>query len=74
MPLSDVFIVSSAGLTEMSGEGAYQSKEIPGLEITVNKASGEKCERCWRYSQTIGQNTRFPTACDRCTSALDQIL
>jgi isoleucyl-tRNA synthetase len=74
LPLSDIFIVSSADLTETSGEGAYQSKEIPGLEIAVQKAAGEKCERCWRFSQAIGQDTRFPTACDRCASALDQIL
>jgi isoleucyl-tRNA synthetase len=74
MPLSDIFIVSSAGLTETPEEGAYQSKEIPGLKIRVNKAAGEKCERCWRYSRTIGEDDRFPTACDRCASALDQIL
>ncbi|MFO7989713.1 MAG: isoleucine--tRNA ligase [Thermodesulfobacteriota bacterium] len=74
LPLSDIFIVSEAGLTDTPDTGAYQSKEIPGLEIAVKKAAGEKCERCWRFSSAIGQDTRFPTACDRCASALDQIV
>ncbi|MEX1298379.1 MAG: isoleucine--tRNA ligase [Desulfotignum sp.] len=74
LPLSDIFIVSEAGLTDTLDEAAYQSKEISGLEIAVKKAAGEKCERCWRFSAAIGQDTRFPTACDRCAAALDQIL
>jgi isoleucyl-tRNA synthetase len=74
LPLSDIFIVSEAGLAETLDPGAFQSKEIPGLEIAVTKAAGEKCERCWRFSPAIGQDTRFPTACARCASALDQIL
>ncbi len=74
LPLSDIFIVSEAVLTDTLDTGAYQSKEIPGLEIAVKKAAGEKCERCWRFSSAIGQDTRFPTACDRCASALDQIV
>jgi len=74
LPLSDIFIVSEAGLAETLAPGAFQSKEIPGLEIAVTKAAGEKCERCWRFSPAIGQDDRFPTACDRCASALDQIL
>jgi isoleucyl-tRNA synthetase len=74
LDLSDIFIVSSARLTDTLDPGAFQGKEMPGLEIAVKKAPGEKCERCWRFSQAIGQDTRFPTACDRCASALNQIL
>jgi isoleucyl-tRNA synthetase len=74
MALSDIFIVSSATLKDTLDSEAFQSKEIPGLEIAVTKAAGEKCERCWRFSRDIGQDGRFPTACDRCASALNQIL
>ena len=34
--------------------------------IVVEKADGEKCERCWSYSETVGQNEKHPTLCARC--------
>jgi isoleucyl-tRNA synthetase len=74
MPLADIFIVSSAVLKDTLDSEAFQSREIAGLEIAVKKAAGEKCERCWRFSQTIGQDDQYPEACDRCASALNQIL
>ena len=74
LDLSDIFIVSSTRLVDALDADAFQGKEIPGLEIAVKKAAGEKCDRCWRFSQAIGQDTRFPEACDRCASALNQIL
>jgi isoleucyl-tRNA synthetase len=74
LDLSDIFIVSSARLVDDPDPGGFQGKEIPGLEIVVKKASGEKCDRCWRFSNTIGQDSSHPTACDRCTAALHQIL
>jgi isoleucyl-tRNA synthetase len=74
MPLADIFIVSAAALKDTLDSGAFQSKEIAGLEIAVKKAAGDKCERCWRFSRTIGQDEQYPEACDRCASALNQIL
>jgi len=73
LDLSDIFIVSSARLVDDPDQAGFQGKEIPGLEIVVKKASGEKCERCWRFSNAIGQDSSHPTACDRCTAALHQI-
>ncbi len=72
--LSDIFIVSSARLVENLEPGAFQGREIQGLEIAVKKAAGQKCERCWRFSNAIGQDQSHPTACDRCAAALQQIL
>ncbi|MBU0972225.1 MAG: isoleucine--tRNA ligase, partial [Proteobacteria bacterium] len=72
--LSDIFIVSSAVLVDRVGEGAYLGKEMEGVAIQVNKAGGEKCERCWRFDTGIGEDTQFPTACPRCAIALKVIL
>jgi isoleucyl-tRNA synthetase len=55
-------------------EEAYQGKEIEGLAIRVTRATGEKCERCWRFDARIGQDTEHPTACPRCATALKSIL
>ena len=41
--------------------------------ITVSRAEGEKCERCWNYSTRVGESDRYPTVCERCVAALAEI-
>ena len=41
-----------------------------GGKIGVIKADGDKCDRCWNYSPTVGQNSEQPVICDRCIDAL----
>ncbi len=36
-------------------------------------ADGAKCERCWNYSMHVGEDWRWPTVCERCSAALDQM-
>jgi isoleucyl-tRNA synthetase len=43
------------------------------LRVTAMKAPGEKCERCWFYSTHVGENERYPTVCERCSTALEEI-
>ncbi|MBQ7744084.1 MAG: hypothetical protein IJT85_00745 [Ruminococcus sp.] len=38
--------------------------------MSVEKAEGEKCERCWAISKTVGQNSEHPTLCSRCCENL----
>ncbi|ABF14142.1 isoleucine--tRNA ligase [Candidatus Palibaumannia cicadellinicola] len=45
---------------------ALQSTRIKGLKITLNHATGRKCQRCWHYEQDIGNNTQYPEICGRC--------
>ena len=60
-----IFIVSQVTLTESSVEGDVQ--------VTVSPAAGEKCERCWNYSTHVGESSRYPTVCERCVAALEEI-
>ena len=39
----------------------------------IERAGGVKCDRCWRYTDDIGQNTAYPSVCARCSEALDAI-
>jgi hypothetical protein len=32
----------------------------------IEKASGEKCDRCWSYSLSVGTFLHRPLLCDRC--------
>lgn len=72
--LNDIFIVSKAQVVDTLDGDVYQGKEIEGLAIKVAKASGEKCERCWRFDENLGTDADHPTACPRCTQALKTIL
>lgn len=72
--LNDIFIVSQAQIKDVLEGEVYEGKEIEGLAIKVSKASGEKCERCWRFYDVLGVDPDHPTACERCTDALKTIL
>jgi len=41
--------------------------------VQIQRAAGEKCERCWNYSTRVGEFERFPTVCERCAAALQEI-
>jgi len=70
--LPALFIVSQVDFLS-AGSGDFHSELIPNFEVTIQKAAGTKCERCWNYSTHVGENTRYPTICERCTEALAEI-
>jgi isoleucyl-tRNA synthetase len=43
------------------------------VSATTWPAAGKKCERCWNYSVLTGADRRWPTVCERCSSALDEM-
>jgi len=69
--LPALFIVSQVsvqqGLAATDGPGA----EI-GVGISVQRADGVKCERCWNYSTHVGESAAWPTCCERCVAALEE--
>jgi isoleucyl-tRNA synthetase len=44
-----------------------------GLQVAVARAQGKKCERCWNYSIHVGESAEYPTVCERCVAALEEI-
>jgi isoleucyl-tRNA synthetase len=63
-----LFIVSEVELLEPNAQ-----MEANAIEVTVARAHGEKCERCWNYSTRVGESSRHPTVCERCVAALQEI-
>ena len=61
-----IFIASSVKISEGDG-GEYKGENIG---VTVTKASGGKCERCWSYSDSVGSNDEHPTLCARCAKVV----
>ena len=48
--------------------------EAESLSVKIERADGEKCERCWNYSTRVGEFSKYPTVCERCAGALDEIV
>jgi isoleucyl-tRNA synthetase len=65
-----LFIVSQVELAELPGQVAFDTGSIKGI---VERADGQKCERCWNYSTRVGEWERYPTVCERCVAALKEI-
>jgi isoleucyl-tRNA synthetase len=59
-----LFIVSQVELIEPNDAD---------VAITVTTADGQKCERCWNYSTRVGESAKYPTVCERCVMALEEI-
>jgi isoleucyl-tRNA synthetase len=70
--LPGLFIVSQVELIN-AGAGEFRAETVPSLEVTVQRADGKKCERCWNYSTRVGENSRYPTICERCSEAIAEI-
>ncbi|MBQ3069704.1 MAG: isoleucine--tRNA ligase [Clostridia bacterium] len=66
--LPEVFIVSKVELNT-EGNGDF-SGELEGLSVTVAHADGEKCCRCWSYTDTVGSDAEHPELCARCAAIL----
>lgn len=67
--LATLLIVSQAKLVEGLA-GGIEATGREDLKVTVQAAEGEKCERCWIYSDTVGKDAEHPTVCARCAAAL----
>ena len=44
------------------------------LSVAVERADGDKCERCWKYTTEVGQDSEFPTLCAACKEVVQEIL
>ena len=64
--LKDVFITSDVHVIG-EGKGTYEGETV---SVDVEKAAGEKCERCWSYDTTVGQDPDHPTICARCAEVI----
>jgi isoleucyl-tRNA synthetase len=61
-----LLIVSDVQLNKGGADG-------PGIKIQINKAPGQKCERCWNYSTQVGKDAEYPTVCERCSPVLHEL-
>ncbi len=65
-----IFIVSQVEVHE----GDARNADTPvRTSVRIEKADGQKCDRCWNYSTRVGEFESYPTVCERCIEALTEI-
>jgi isoleucyl-tRNA synthetase len=63
-----LFIVSAVTLElKASGNGTG------AVSVEVRKAEGKKCDRCWNYSVHVGEDSNYPSVCERCSAVLNDL-
>ncbi len=79
--LARILIVSQCQLTGEIRDGMEKtsvafgetSDKITEIAITVAKADGLKCVRCWNYSTAVGSHPEHPGLCEKCLDALSAL-
>ena len=74
---------SMSGLLEKYRGSLKELLNVSQVEVVAGSSSqvvaitlpaeGTKCARCWNYSIHTGQDPRWPTVCERCSAALEQM-
>ena len=70
-------IVSQIGISDSidpSGGFVWESEEIQGLKVKVTPSLGQKCARCWTWSEDVGKDAGFNDVCGRCAGVLKVLL
>lgn len=58
-----IFIVSQVTLKE-------NDRLAQALEVSVERAEGQKCQRCWNYAVDVDAHAGYPGVCGRCVEAI----
>ncbi len=57
------FLIVSQVEVVLDGDG-------DSISVSVEKARGAKCARCWNFAETVGDDTAHPAICRRCVGVL----
>lgn len=68
--VSGVHIIE--GVDKAPTDNVYVSNE-KNIAVEVTIATGEKCERCWIYSDSVGTDTENSTLCKHCAEVVKQL-
>ena len=60
----EMWVAALANLAAMACE------TLPGAFIGVARAPGDKCARCWIYSEDLGASPDYPDLCPRCAGVM----
>ena len=71
---AEVCITSEISLGEAAGAAdAFTSPDVPGVAVSVMRASGVKCARSWKYFDPASADPAFPGVTPRDAQALREL-
>jgi isoleucyl-tRNA synthetase len=65
-----LFIVSEVEVRPAPTDVEAHAEARP--RVAIERASGIKCERCWRYVRKVSSDPAWAGLCERCQDALAQ--
>ncbi len=71
--IKEISIVSELSVldeSQVAPADILVSEEVAGLKVAVRPAAGDKCERCWTRSTSVGELQAHPLICDRCAGVV----
>ena len=71
--MATVFITSNVEIEDFNKSGKEIQELIEGLKIEIKKAKGEKCARCWKWSEEVNKIKEFPKLCSRCAKIVSTL-
>lgn len=66
--LHQLLIVSDVDVCDQADD----TEEYRYVDVKVEKHPGEKCERCWISSETVGEDQEHPELCTRCAAIVKE--
>ncbi len=64
-------IVSEFVIAGSKEDAPAEALQLDKTALVVEKATGEKCERCWTITETVGIDEKHPTLCKRCADVVE---
>jgi isoleucyl-tRNA synthetase len=70
--LPEIFKVSQVAIEniDLFDSAVIVDPDFPDIGIKVGKAEGQKCQRCWNYSGSVGENQEHSSLCAKCLQAV----
>ena len=63
-----LFIVSEVDIRPAPSDVVAHTEALP--RVTIERAGGVKCDRCWRYVPSVSADPAWAGLCERCQGAL----
>jgi isoleucyl-tRNA synthetase len=73
-PLLESYLAELPSLFIVSEVHLQAAPDGVELAITVERTTGVKCDRCWKFTFDRGADADYPGICARCASAVSEIL
>jgi isoleucyl-tRNA synthetase len=64
------FFIVSKFIEGNAASAPENALKLDTVSVLVEKADGEKCDRCWTISETVGADETHPEICTRCAEVV----